>query len=202
MKSDTPPLTDHKRTYRLGARAEAAARTADAILDAFLEYLERDWYDDISLVRVAKAAGVTVPTILRHFGSKEGLLEAVGKRFAGEVLKRRDLAPGDIDGSIAALVADYETAGDMMMRFVAQEERFPALKTLTSMGRSEHRAWVRRSFAPYLEGLSEEQVEWRLDGLIMALDLYVWQVLRRDRGRSAEEVCRFMRSLVDGILGT
>ncbi|MBN8819681.1 MAG: TetR/AcrR family transcriptional regulator [Sphingomonas sp.] len=197
-----PAPTETKRTYRQGARAEAAARTGETIVDVFRGFLETQWYDDVTLADVAKAAGVTVPTILRHFGSKEGVLEALGKRFATEVLERRQRLSGDIDGIIAALVADYETAGDMMMRFVAQESRFPALKTLTDIGREQHRLWVRTCFVEHLEGLTPAQVEWRLDGLIMALDLYVWQVLRRDRGRSADEVRRFMRTLVDAILGS
>lgn len=195
-------MADARRPYRQSARAEAASRTAEAIADAFLGHMASHWYDDISLASVAKTAGVTVPTILRHFGSKEGVLEAIGKRFETEVRERRRMTPGDIDGAIAALVADYETAGDMMMRFLAQETRFPALRRLTDVGRVQHRSWVRESFAPCLAGLTPEQEEWQLDGLIMSLDLYVWQVLRRDRGRSPEDVKRFMRALVNGILGS
>ncbi|MBT2185880.1 TetR/AcrR family transcriptional regulator [Sphingobium sp. H33] len=195
-------MTDARRPYRQSARAEAASRTAEAIVDAFLGHMTSHWYDDISLASVAKTAGVTVPTILRHFGSKEGVLEAIGKRFESEVRERRRMMPGDIDGAITALLSDYETAGDMMMRFLAQETRFPAVRRLTDVGRAQHRSWVRESFAPYLAGLTPEQEEWQLDGLIMSLDLYVWQVLRRDRGRTPEEVRRFMRALVDGILGS
>lgn len=200
MKS-LPSLTEPRRAYRQGARAQAAAQTAETIIDVFLRHLETRWYDDISLATIAKDAGVTVPTILRHFGSKEGILEATGKRFEGEVLVRRHVGSSDIDEIIAALLADYESSGDFMMRFLAQETRFPALKAMTDLGRAQHRLWVRRCFAPYFDGLTPEQEEWQLDGLIMALDLYVWQVWRRDRGRSPEEVARFMRTLVDAILG-
>lgn len=197
-----PPLTEPKRTYRQGARAQSAAQTAETIIDVFLRYLETHWYEDISLATIAREAGVTVPTVLRHFGSKEGILEATAKRFEGEVLVRRKVGSTDIDEIIAALLSDYESSGDFMMRFLAQEARFPALKAMTDLGRSQHRMWVRRSFEPYFEGLTPEQEEWQLDGLIMSLDLYVWQVLRRDRGRSPEEVARFMRTLVDAILGS
>lgn len=201
MKS-TPALTEPKRAYRQGARAEAAARTADTVIDIFLRHLEANWYDDVSLATVAKDAGVTVPTILRHFGSKEGLLEAASNRIKGEVLERRRTVSDDIDEIIAALINDYEAAGDMMMRFVAQEGRSPVLKAMTDLGRSQHRAWVRSCFEQHFAGLTPEQEEWQLDGLIMSLDLYVWQVWRRDRGRSPDEVRRFMRSLVDAIIGS
>jgi len=197
----TSALTEQKRPYRQGARAEAAARTAATILDTFIGHLETHWYDDISLATVAQSAGVTVPTILRHFGSKEGLLEAVGRHFETEVSARRHVTSGDIDAIISALMVDYEMAGDIMMRFLAQESRFPAVKQLTDIGRAQHRSWVRRCFDQYFSGLTPEQEEWQLDGLIMSLDLYVWQVWRRDRGRSPEDVKRFMRTLVDAILG-
>jgi AcrR family transcriptional regulator len=199
MKS-LPSLTEPRRAYRQGARAQSAAQTAETIIDVFLRHMETHWYDDISLATVAKDAGVTVPTILRHFGSKEGMLEATSKRFEGEVLIRRQVATGDIDKIIEALLSDYESSGDFMMRFLAQETRSPALKSMTDLGRSQHRMWVRQSFAPYFDGLTPEQEAWRLDALIMALDLYVWQVWRRERGRSPEEVARFMRTLVDAIL--
>jgi AcrR family transcriptional regulator len=201
MNSDTPSETETKRSYRQGARAEAAARTGEAILACFGEFLEQDWYDDISLEKVAKCAGVTVPTILRHFGSKEGMLQGFAQRFEIGVLERRKARPGDIDGTIAGVIADYEESGDTVMRFLAQEPRIAAIKTLNDLGRAHHRQWINASFAPFLDRLTPDEAEWRLDGLVVALDVYVWQLLRRDRGRTADDVRAFMRSLVDGILG-
>lgn len=202
MKSETDRKSEPKRAYRQGARAEAAAKTADAIVVACTNFLATEWYDDISLERLARAANVTVPTVLRHFGSKEGVLQAVGERFQVDAMVRRSIMPGDIDGAIGVVVEDYEVGGDMVMQFLNQEGRIPGIKAITTIGRRGHRAWVREIFAPWLDGLSPEEEVWKLDGLVVSLDLYVWQVLRRDRGRSPDEVKRFMRSLVRGIIGS
>lgn len=202
MNSKSAEAAKAKRPYRQGARAEAAARTGDAIVKAFTDFLATEWYDDISLDRLAKASNVTVPTILRHFGNKEGVLHAVGERFQIEALERRKVTPGDIDGAIGVVVEDYEIGGDMVMQFLNQEARIPGIQAITSVGRMGHRTWVREIFAPYLDGLSPEEEEWTLDGLIVSLDLYVWKVLRRDRGRSPDDVKRFMRSLIRGIIGS
>lgn len=188
-----------KRAYNQTARAEAAEATAARIVQVFHEFLQTDWYDDISLERVAKAAGVTVPTVLRRFGSKEGLLESVREKMEHEIDARRMVEPGDTVAIVDAIVNDYEASGEMVLRVLAQEDRLPALKDLADYGRNQHRIWLRQVFAPQLAGHKPAEQEWILDGLMGALDLYVWKVLRHDRGRSPPEVARIMRSLVKGI---
>lgn len=194
------PSQPPRRSYNRKSRADAAQATAARVVDEFYELMNHAWYDDISLDRVAKAAGVTVQTVLRHFGSKEGLLIAVREKVQGEVKARRTVEPGDITGAIAAVINDYEAAGPMMLRVLAQEDRLEILRAMTDVGRQEHRSWVSASFAPQLAGLTPAEREWRLDGLVTALDLYVWKVLRIDRERSPPEVARFMRNLVNGII--
>jgi len=189
-----------KRSYNQTARAEAAEATAARIVDAFHEFLQTDWYDDISLDRVAKAAGVTVPTVLRHFGTKEGILEGVRAKMEREIDERRVVPSGDVAAIVDGIVNDYEAAGDMILRVLALEDRLPALKDLADYGRVQHRQWLSQSFAPQLAGKSPAEVEWILDSLMAAVDLYVWKVLRKDRGRSPPETARIMRSLVKGIL--
>ena len=195
-KTSPPP----KRTYNQTARAEAAEATVERIVEVFYGFMTDDWYDNVSLEKVAKAAGVTVPTVLRRFGSKEGLLEATKEKMEREVEARRTVKPGDVTAAVDAIVNDYEAAAGIMLRILAQEDRLPVLKELTDYGRKQHREWVEIAFAPQLEGLKPAAREWALDGLITALDIYVWKVLRIDRGRTPAEVARHMRNLVRGIL--
>lgn len=201
MKITSPPASETKRAYRQGARAEAAARTAEAIVAVFRNLMETGWYNEISLERVAKAAKVTVPTILRHFGSKEGLLEAVALQYSHEVIATRKIRPGDMDAAIDGVITDYEEAGEMVLRFLAQEDYIPAMKAVTDYGRAHHRQWIADNFAPYLEGLDQTERDWRIDGLVVALDIYTWKLWRRDRGRSPEDVRQFMKQLVTAIIG-
>src|SRR5690606_18909281 len=112
-----------KRPYRLGARALAAEQTGDRILDAFRRRIRIDWYDEITLEQIAHEAAVTVPTIIRRFGSKERLVEAAWERLNKEITARRTTTPGDLDGAVRAVIEDYEAVGDVIMRALMQEER-------------------------------------------------------------------------------
>jgi hypothetical protein len=62
---------------------------------------------------------------------------------------------------------------------------------MTDDGRAWHRAWVERTFAPLLEGLSGTARERRLIALVVATDLLVWRLLRREMGlrrQAAEQI--------------
>lgn len=202
MKSkSTTAKPSRKRSYRQTARAESAEETAVRIVDAFRRFLLTDWYDDITLGRVAEAAGVTIPTILRRFGSKEGVLEAAWNQLAVDIKKRREIPPGDVDAAIRAVVDDYDDAGALYIRALAQEDRIPILRTMNDIGRREHRAWIENAFARQLDGLDPAGREWRVDGLVMALDVYTWKVLRLDRGRPAADVRSLMKQYVNAVLG-
>lgn len=59
------------RGYTMRARAESTARTRARILDAVIALSEERLALEIVLADVAERAGVSVQTVLRHFGSKE-----------------------------------------------------------------------------------------------------------------------------------
>ena len=58
-------------------------------------------------------------------------------------------------------------------------------------GRRWHRRWVERTFAPMLDGMPRAARERRLVALVVATDLLVWKLLRREMGlgrRAAEQI--------------
>ena len=191
-----------RREYRQTARAAAAEATAERIVEAFRARLERLWFDEIRLEDVAADAGVTVQTVIRRFGGKEGLLEATADQTAVEVMQTRGLPVGDPAAVVRAVVADYENVGDYIMRILAQEDRYPALRLQADRGRVEHRAWIAAVFAPWLDGLGPEAARRRTDALVIATDLYVWKLMRRDMQRSVAELEDVMGRLVDTALKT
>jgi TetR/AcrR family transcriptional regulator, mexCD-oprJ operon repressor len=65
----------------------------EAIVDAALSLLERD--PKASLVEIAKAAGVSRPTLYAHFPTREDLVEATVKRALDDA--QREFAAADID---------------------------------------------------------------------------------------------------------
>ena len=58
--------------------------------------------------------------------------------------------------------------------------RIPAIREMTDAGRAWHRAWVERTFAPLLAGSRGAARERRLVALIVATDILVWKLLRRE----------------------
>jgi len=185
-----------KRPYRMKARAEAAERTARAILNAAAELWRDHPLDEITLQQVAERAGVTAQTVLRRFGSKDGLVEAALEADAGDIVAQRGKAvPGDVPGALEVLIDHYEEWGEASLRTIGLEQRYPAAKKVVERGRAEHREWCRTLLAP--EGAGEDE----LDALVAATDVYVWKLLRRDLGRTREETKAAMALLVRGVLG-
>ena len=192
--------TAAKREYRQTARAEAAEATAERIVAAFSRRLETHWFDEIRLEDVAAEAEVSVPTIVRRFGGKEALLQAVHQRLGDEINARRAVEPGDVDGAIRVLAEDYEAAGDFVMRGLAQEDRYTGFKFACDMGRKYHRHWVGGVFAPALAKLSPADAQAALDRLVIATDVYIWKLMRRDMGRPLTAYRQTVRRLIDAAL--
>jgi AcrR family transcriptional regulator len=74
---------------------------------------------------VASRAGVSVQTVIRRFGGKEGLLAAAVDREASRVSGRRDEArTGDVAGAVKVLVAHYEELGDRVLKLLEKRTAF------------------------------------------------------------------------------
>ncbi len=184
------------RRYQQRARAQSAEATGRRIIDAFLARLMTHWYDEITLDRVAADAGVTVQTVVRRFGGKDGLLANAVQTLALPINARRAGPPGDVGRLVANLVADYEQTGDAVIRLLALEPRHPALKAVLDFGRREHRRWVSTAFAERLSALGPAARERAVDAFVVATDVYTWKLLRRDMARGVAATTATMRHLV------
>ncbi len=189
-----------QRPYKQVARAEAQQRTRDALLDAINEELAKGALSKASLETVAAKAGVTKQTILRHFGSRDGLIEAAIRSVSEIVRKERAQAPiGDIPGDVRNLMRHYERYGDIAMRVLAEEHRIPLVRKLTDHGREVHREWVVRTFEPQLAKLNGKARERRIAQLVAVCDVYVWKLLRRDMKLSVQEAEDALIELIEGL---
>lgn len=194
-------IVSPRRTYRQSARALAAEATAQRIIEAFDRQLRERWFDEIRLEDVAQGAGVTIQTVIRRFGGKEGLLDAMHDQLGTEIRQRREVEAGDATAAISAIVEDYEQIGDLIIRTLAQEDRYPAVRKMTDAGRDMHRQWIAGAFNPWLEALDEEARRRATDALVVAGDIYVWKLVRRDMGRPVVEYRGLVESLCAAALG-
>jgi len=191
-----------KRPYRMQARAEAAAATGERILDAAIAVFWQRPVHDIPLEEVARRAGVSLQTVIRRFGSKDGLFAAAAGRETQRVRRQRGAAPaGDVQEAVRNLLDHYEELGVPVLRLLAQEDRSPALRALADRGRAEHAAWCQRVFAPALAGLGGAERARRLAQLIAVTDVPTWKLLRRDRHLSRHQTELALIELLQPLTG-
>lgn len=193
-------MSGGKRPYRMRARAEATAATGERILDA----AERSFFDregeEPTLAEVAVGAGVSVQTVLRRFGNRDGMIAAAIARMAARVSVQRGSAPvGDPAGAVANLVEHYEEVGDRVVRMLEEAARNKAIRQLTDLGFAYHREWCKRVFAPTLATLGPSERALRTAQLVAATDVLVWKLLRRDQRLGRERTEAAMLGMVEPL---
>lgn len=188
------------RTYDMATRTVSSDATRARIVDAAFGLFAAEHYEDVTLRRIAAAAGVAVQTIVNHFGTKEGVFAEVVERFSADISSRRDpVAPGDVRRAVAALVTDYEITGDPTIRALAIEDRVAAVGPALHRGRASHRDWVQRMFPAALEGLARRERRRRVAQLVAVTDVFIWRLLRRDQGLSRAETVVAMTEMVQSL---
>ena len=129
-----------RRRYDNRLREEHAAQTRERVLEATLAVFADSADGSFSVGRVAKEAGVSEPTIYRHFGSKDGLFEAFGSWF--EHRFDHPGMPDSVEGFVEVMPKLFE--------FFSENAAFiragmaPGNQELLAAGRRKRRARVDR----------------------------------------------------------
>jgi AcrR family transcriptional regulator len=191
-------MTAATRSYALGAREVAMRETRERILRSAHDLWRERPLDEVTLADVASGAGVSVQTVLNHFGGKDALLLATAEWMRPQVEAVRDAPPGDLGAAIRALFDHYEDLGDAVVRWNAEAGRSPAIAEALAGARAVHRAWLARVFAGRLpaRGAARERA---LDLHHAATDVHVWKLWRRDLGLPRAAAERRMRDLVTAL---
>jgi AcrR family transcriptional regulator len=188
-------MTAPKRRYTMTTRAAKAQGTRDRIRESAIAiYFERP-IEDFTLEDVARRAGTTVQTILRAYGSKEELVLAALGALAASGTPAKPTKPGDIPAAVRVIFDIYETIGDVQIARLAEERRHPALKPLLDAGRAGHGDWVATVFAKEIENRPD-----LYEMLNVVTDVYVWKLLRRDRGLDRTRAEAIVTSMISALL--
>jgi AcrR family transcriptional regulator len=189
------------RPYRMVARAASSVATGERILDAAVAAFWERPTDQVSLDDIARRACVSVQTVIRRFGGREGLVAAAIERESQRVQVERDpAAVTDARGAVSQLVTHYESMGDRVLAMLAEEVRNPALRDVAGPGRRLHRSWCESVFAATLANLAGETRERRLAQLVAVCDVYTWKLLRRDAGLTRQETELALQELLEPLL--
>jgi AcrR family transcriptional regulator len=190
------------RPYKKVAREQSRQRTRDALLDAATdEFFTGNWLK-ASLESVAAKAGVTKQTLLRHFGSKDGLALQALMRGAAQIRDQRWKTPtNDIAGAVDNLIDHYEAWGERSLRMGSwQQSGSPVLAMIAQAARQVHYEWVEFAFAPWLDELDEDALARRRAALIAICDLQVWWILSHDLGLARPEVHAILTDLIERLV--
>ena len=179
----------------MGARAQAVDATRRRIVDALIALVGERPFAEVTLDTVAERAGVSVQTVLRQFGSRDGLFAEAMDAAMVDAEDERRTPPGDVAAAVRIVVDHYERRGQTALLMLAQEGYDDVARKATDRGKAMHRDWVRESFAPVTDD------EALLDLLVVATDVYTWKLLRRDLGLSEQETVTAMRRLIAGAIG-
>ncbi|QEW04093.1 TetR/AcrR family transcriptional regulator [Microbacterium lushaniae] len=190
------------RTYRMSARADAAERTAERIVDAMLARLRTTPYERVRLEDVAADADVTVQTVIRRFGSKAVLMTTTVERELGRIAAKREAAARSTPTeTVRALVEHYEEYGLLILKTYAEAPLVPGLPEIAARGRAYHVDWCRRTFAEHLHPGLDQPTRARRSAQIVALcDATTWRVLRVDGDLDADTTERALTELLLPLL--
>jgi AcrR family transcriptional regulator len=187
------------RKYDMSARQQAKGATRDAIINAAIDTFMAERTLAITLPTVAERADVTVKTVLRHFGNREGLVDAAWSQIFDEAMAERVPPPDDPVAALDVLIAHYERRGEMALAMLAEEDSDPRAQRLNNAGRLAHRAWVEEVFGARMPEQPSERSR-LIDVLVVATDIYSWKLLRIDRGLSVDDVRDRMLLMADAVL--
>jgi AcrR family transcriptional regulator len=191
------------RSYTQVARAAAQERTRTALLDAAEAAFFSGAWEQTSLTEIAVAAGVTKQTLLRHFGSKDGLAAHAAQRGQQQVREQRWSAPtDDLPGAVDNLLDHYDEFGGRAMKIAAGLASLGGAETedLGRTARQIHYDWVDHAFGTWLGRARGKTRGRRRAALIVLCDVQTWWLLSRDLGLARDEVRATLILAIEGLL--
>ena len=190
---------------RTDGRTERSRRTREAVVDAMLALQEEG---DLapSGRRVAERAGVSARTVYLHFADMEELFVEAGDRFLTRLAGIDEPVP--VSASFTERVGLFCARRARVLETLLPVYRASRLRQPYSAARRPNRdRYVRASdrevdaaFAPELAARAPEERARLRAALHVATCAAAWDVLRDDRGLSANAAAAVLHDAVAGLL--
>jgi AcrR family transcriptional regulator len=190
---------------QVDGRSARAARTRDAVVDAYLELLEEG--DAHPTARsIAARAGVSVRSVYVRFDDLDAVVVSAAQRQWDRVLAIATplTTTGARTKRVEAFVAQrcdvLELIAPVRRVAEAQEADTPALASMLRWARDAARDELARVFAVEFEALPRAARTRLLDALEIAAGTTTWEALRRHRGRSIGAARRVVAEMLTALL--
>jgi AcrR family transcriptional regulator len=194
------PIADPGRGYRSELREQQSEATRQRILDATMQVLARG-LAEVTVPAVAREAGVSVPTVYRHFGSKRDLLAALQPHLQRRAGIDRIAPPDSIDGlrgTLVALIGGMDGLDDVARAALAspggEEVRRIHGPNRVRLGRA-----IADGVAPELPEAERDRVARLLLVMTSSSALRMW---REHLGRSVEEIADEIDRAVRAVIAS
>jgi AcrR family transcriptional regulator len=186
------------REYRSELRAEQVEETRTRILDATLRVMAGG-VATVSIPAVAREAGVSVPTVYRHFGTKSGLLKALYPHLMPRV-GMYDIAPprsiAEFRTAIRAIFERLDAADDLARVAMASPAAWEA-RSATMPDRLRFSRTFVATIAPELAKVDQDRIARVVVILTMSSALRTWRDhLGASADDAADDVEWAIRSLI------
>jgi len=177
---------DRRRPYESRLRTEQAEDTRARILDAAIRVMAAG-VATVSVPAVAREAGVSVPTVYRHFGAKGELLAALyphAERRAGLDPLAVPRSLDEVRDAVRAICERIESLDDLARAAMASPAADEA-RRLSMPRRVEYGRRLVEDAAPELASQDRERIARLLAVLLTSASLRAW---RDHLGASVDQV--------------
>lgn len=158
----------------LSLREQQRAVTRERIIAALSELIEAQHPLDVTMAAVAAQAGVSEPTLYRHFSTKRNLFAALGSDLYRKTTA--GVAPSNLDELIAYLPRLYEQFG--AMEATARWNLAAPTDEVVRPAATERLPILREALSATLEDLAPAESDALLRGLLLLTSptsLLYWQ---------------------------
>jgi AcrR family transcriptional regulator len=192
-------------THSADGRSARAARTRDAVIDAFLELIDAGEAQPTAR-SIATRAGVSLRSVYVRFEDLDAVIVSAAQRQWERVVAIT--APLPTSGPRAARLDAFVAQRCRVLELIApvrrvaevHEPNSPALQSLLTWARRTARDEIAHVFSIELDALPRAQRARLLDALDISAGTSTWEELRRHRGRSAAASRRVITDMLTALL--
>jgi len=189
------------RPYRSELRARQAAETRARILDATMRVMA-EGLASVSVPAVAREAGVSVPTVYRHFATKHDLLAAVYPHLMGRAGLDVPVGPRSMDDLRDGVRAIFEgvdrvASSDDLARAAMVSPAAEEARQISMPDRLERSRRLADSIEPRLSPVDRDRIARLLVVLTTSSSLRMW---RDHLGSSVDEAADDVEWVVRSVV--
>jgi TetR/AcrR family transcriptional regulator of autoinduction and epiphytic fitness len=188
-------------------RTVRAERTRDAVVEALLALLDEGELSPTA-ERVAQRAGVSERSIFQHFGDREALFEAAGRRQYDRVVPAlRPVDPAlSLDERLDAFVEQrcrlFEQVKGVRRAALLKEHESESIAAWLIAARKANAIEVERVFAREIAAIPADERDTAFAAMVAAAAWTSFENLRIQQQLAPEEACAAMRTALAALIGS